>query len=295
VFFICVNYHNEEDTESFVKDCLKQEFAGLVRVVVVDNNEGEELEPRLLHLSRSNANVTVLNPGRNLGYFGAAAWGLRQCLRNVTLPTWLIVSNTDISVPRSDFLSELFALYEDHAPAVLAPSVKSTLSGVDQNPQILRRPSSMRWRLYTWVFHYYPTFILYSMLSQLKNKLRGFIWQVSNRKSRRKRLEKSEPYEIYAPHGSLVLFHRSYFEQGGSLENGTFMFGETIMVAETVRQLGLRIVYDPRLSVLHHEHATTGRFKSRRIAHYQWEASVYCFNEFFKGSSDGNVARRNLK
>lgn len=284
VLVLCVNYHNEQNTQDFIYDLLRQEFTSLLRIIVVDNNEGKNLDSRLSTLAEVDPRVRILHPTRNLGYFGAANWGLQKYLTNAPLPNWIIVSNTDISFPGSDFFTLLFSLYPNNAPTVLAPSIESTLSRVDQNPQIRQRPSEIRWRLYTWIFRYYPTFTLYYVMSLLKHILYGFLRKIIRFASNRENISQLHPQVIYAPHGSFILFHRSYFDAGGNLEQDTFIFAESIIIAETIRRLGLSIIYDPRLSVLHHEHAATGIFKSRKIARYQWEASVYCFNKFFKKS-----------
>jgi len=284
ILALCVNYHNEQDTQNFVYDLLRQEFTSLLRIIVVDNNEGGNLDLRLSTLAELDPHVRILHPKRNLGYFGAANWGLQKYLNNAPLPDWVIVSNTDISFPRSDFFKLLFSLYPNNAPAVIAPSIESTLSRVDQNPQIRQRPSEIKWRLYTWIFRYYPTFTLYYMMSLLKHILYGFLRKILRFASNREKISQLHPQVIYAPHGSFILFHRSYFDAGGNLEQDTFIFGESIIIAETIRRLNLNIIYDPRLSVLHHEHATTKIFKSRKIARYQWKASIYCFNKFFRKS-----------
>jgi hypothetical protein len=119
-------------------------------------------------------------------------------------------------------------------------------------------------------------FLAYNVLSIVKNLLKG--------RSRKPVSQEhaAEVREIYAPHGSCVLFNRTYFEVGASIEHGAFLFGETITVAEWVRRKGLRIVYDPRIAIQHKEHSTTGRIKSRRIARLQYLAARYCWGAYFK-------------
>jgi GT2 family glycosyltransferase len=99
--------------------------------------------------------------------------------------------------------------------------------------------------------------------------------------SKRKRADHLLPRTIYAPHCSFVIFNRKYFETGGTLKHGAFLFGEEIFVAETVRNLGFRIIYDPRFFVLHREHATTSILKGRKMLVYLREANDYCVNQFF--------------
>ncbi|MDY6838805.1 MAG: hypothetical protein SWH78_12620 [Thermodesulfobacteriota bacterium] len=164
---------------------------------------------------------------------------------------------------------------------MLAPRVISSRTGIDQNPEMARRPCKARCRLYTLIFRYYPVFTAYRLLALAKNKLRGIVAsrRISGESGERDQATPRMP--IYGPHGSFVIFNRAYFEAGGSLDVGSFMFAETMFIAETLERLGLSAVYEPRLRVIHDEHVTMGRFKSPRVARLQWEASVYCFREFF--------------
>jgi GT2 family glycosyltransferase len=90
-----------------------------------------------------------------------------------------------------------------------------------------------------------------------------------------------EPLQIYAAHGAFLAFRKSYFEAGGTLRHGAFLFGEEIFVAETVRRLGLTIGYDPRLRVFHRGYTTTGYMPSRQMATYMREAARYCADTWF--------------
>ncbi len=67
----------------------------------------------------------------------------------------------------------------------------------------------------------------------------------------------------------------------GNLEHGVLMFGETITIAENAKSHNMKVRYEPRLNVIHNEHSTTGRIKSRKIVHYQWEAAKYTYNAYF--------------
>src|SRR6185437_3069774 len=68
---------------------------------------------------------------------------------------------------------------------------------------------------------------------------------------------------IYAPHGSLIIFSRRFFEAGGYLDKDLFLYGEEISVAEMCRSLSLPVLYEPRLRVVHNEHQSTGKALSR--------------------------------
>lgn len=284
ILTICVNYNNDKETQKFVSGLLAQKGDFSQRVIVVDNGESPSLDSSVHNLFKSDSRVLIINSGKNLGYYGGAALGLREYIKEFPLPDWIIVCNTDIDLIQPDFLSKLCDLYSVKPHAVIAPSIISGISGRDQNPYMKFRPSRWRMHFYKWVFRYYPTFVAYQTLALAKQKLLAVIHKnpVFTGDKVVEKAAQREPRAIYAPHGSFVVFHRSYFEAGGNLDHGVFLFGEEVFVAETVRRLGLTITHDPRFVVLHHEHATTGVFKNRKVARYVREASAYCADKFFR-------------
>jgi GT2 family glycosyltransferase len=278
---ICINYHSEADTEAFVSDLLRQKSCDCVRVVVVDNSERLWTEPRLALLGAVDDRVKVLNARVNLGYFGAAAWGLRQYLSTTPLPDWVIISNADISLRGNDFFIRLFELYPDGLSGVIAPSVISMRSQIDHNPFMERRPTKTGMHFRKWVFRSRRTYLFARRFQWLRLRIRlRFGKMLVDRIPTNKR-SKAAPRSIYAPHGAFIIFHRGYFESGGTLNHGVFLFGEEIFVAEAVRALGLSVRYEPRLIVCHQQNAATDLSRNPKLARYAREASAYCANTFF--------------
>lgn len=68
---------------------------------------------------------------------------------------------------------------------------------------------------------------------------------------------------IYAPHGSFVIFSRSFFQAGGFLDTTVPMFAEEFTIATLAERLSLPIMYHPELKVSHREHSTTGAALTR--------------------------------
>jgi GT2 family glycosyltransferase len=279
---ICVNYHNDEQTVHFVQGLLALRGVPDQKVIIVDNSEPPAVNSPLRDLARTDRRIWLRWPGKNLGYYGGAAWGLREHIKEFALPEWIIVCNTDIDLIQLDFLSKLCALYYASHYAVVSPAIISAASARDLNPYMKTRPTSFRMHFYKWTFRYYPISMIYQLLALLKNKIlfilkRALVW--SNANLDQKFLV---PQQIYAPHASFVAYNQKYFELGGTLDHGVFLFGEEIFIAETAKRLGLNIAYDPRLRIVHLEHSTTNIFKSRKILGFLREAAEYCADTFFR-------------
>src|SRR3954469_4439982 len=86
--------------------------------------------------------------------------------------------------------------------------------------------------------------------------------------------------KIYAPHGSFLVLSKEYFRAGGTLDFPCFLFGEEIYLAENLRRLGLDVVYEPSLEVVHQEHKSTKLLKSRELARFVASSAAYCADTY---------------
>ncbi len=272
---ICINYFNDQETVDFVNKLLLQEGDINLEIIVVDNsisiNKNESIRKQI---DRSNSVATYI-PEKNLGYFGGAFWAYNRYLKEKSIPDWVIVCNTDIDIEDKNFFDKM-ALYNMMKNlGVIAPSIISTKTGLYQNPFLLKRPSILQMYSYNKFLEHYYTAVIYILIGIIKKKFKGFLNKLKSKLKSKKKIY-SDVIDIYAPHGSFIIFNRRYFENGGTLQHGVFLFGEEIFVAETVCKIGLKVMYIPTLCIIHNEHSTTGVFKSYKMVKYAKEAAQYC-------------------
>ncbi len=277
LWLIAVNYHREAETRSFVKAFRALDEANRMQILVVDNTE-ESNKSQLLHQFDSpNGSVRVLRPGKNIGYFGGAAWGLKKLLEKDVLPDWVAVSNTDICPVDKDFLQILAGISAQQPASVVAPAITAMPSGRQQNPYMRKRLTYARMVINVLLFRSTFLYGVWEKISGLKHSVTNWF-----RKKMGSLSLCLEPCLLYAPHGSFILFHRSYFEEGGNLDFGAFLFGEEIFIAETARRLGLEVHFEPALALIHQEHAATGLLKNKRMVQYLSESADYLFHTFYR-------------
>jgi GT2 family glycosyltransferase len=271
---ICVNYLKPGETRRFVVSALDQALRSSLRLAVVDNSPppGATAMPESL---TSDPRVRAIAPGENLGYFGGAAAALGDHLKTRSMPEWVIVSNPDVYFPDRGVLQRLFDSHRGDTPAVVAPSIRTKGSSVDQNPYMRVRPKRFRMHVYRWIFSAYPIDAVYQGLSWIKHRA------LESASKERPAAPASSPMKIYAPQGAFIAFHRSYFERGGTLDHGAFLFGEEIFVAETARRLGMTVMYDPALVIEHTERSTAAGLFNRNTSRYRKQASRYLAKTFF--------------
>ncbi len=256
VLIITVNYRGADSTALFLESASQLECSKSTHVIVVENGScdgsAECLRPIVARLD----NVELLESPINRGYFGGANWALQQYLARGSRPDWVIICNNDILFDDRHFLSKLLQRDPENAQ-VVAPAIIARLTGLDCNPFLRKRLTPIQlWRNRFWYSNYYLTWSL-QLLSPYVRILRHFFC------FRRLKPQAGKCARIYAAHGSFLIFSRSYFDAGGYIDDGFFLYAEEFTVAEICLRLGLRVVHDPDLQVWHYVHAVTGRTLNR--------------------------------
>jgi len=253
IAIVTVDYMSYDDTVRLVRSVSYLRWGHPLRVVVVNNAADEESKALLEALVKDYDNVVVLHSPRNLGYFGGLNYGLPSAL--AVDSEWIVFCNADIIFTESDFVEQLFQLHVDKSVLALAPAI-ITRRGRNQNPYFLKRPTRARWSLYDVWFSCYPIFLLISLVNDIKNLIRGGRgWKLSQLPD--------VPIEIYAPHGACFILNKRYFDIYPRLDDTLMLYGEEIILAETVRRVRGRILYVPALKVLHNESGNIARHLGR--------------------------------
>jgi GT2 family glycosyltransferase len=276
---VCVNYHNDGDTISFVRSILSQEINLKeidLHLSVVDCTPGAANDNLSMEIGKiNNEKVTLLRKGENLGYFGAVKYALSEYSNRSGIPDLLIVSNTDIAFENQFVLNKICTKYVSSEVSVIAPSILDQKKGYDHNPHMMRRPSNMRMHFYKWMFKNYYTSILYRGLSYLFNG-------ASSLMIKRNKFFNT-PVKIYAPNGAFMIFTKNYFKAGGNFDYPCFLFDEEIFVAESILASGGVIMYDPEIKVIHDANSTTGSifFKNSELFGHFRKSTTFCADQYF--------------
>jgi GT2 family glycosyltransferase len=273
ILIITVNFRQAECTRQFLYSASRLANFASCNVLIVDNGSDDGSTSRIREAISEFPNVELLPSAQNRGYFGAARWALDQYLEHHSLPGWVAVCNNDIEFDDSFFLVQL--LDKDPASAgVLAPSIISNLTGHDANPFMGKRPGSFRMEGYRlWLANYYAMW--------LKQWLSPSVRRIRHTLSRRMPTGiQSARRSIYAPHGSFVVFSRRFFEAGGFIDDGFFLYAEEFSIAEMSIRLGQPVIHEPTLRVRHKGGQSTGRMLSRDMYLQQVHGFRYALSRY---------------
>lgn len=272
VLVVTVNFRQVKCTLRFLASVSRLAGFNRCHLVIVDNNSGDDSAERIREAISGFSNVELLTSQKNRGYFGAAKWALDHHLPAPGNLDWVIVCNNDIVVDDPEFLNRLLA-HDPRTVGVLAPAILSRLTGFDANPMIPYRPGRMRRLRYRFLLSTYYIAWLTQWLAPIVRK---------GRKRLHARRSSRGQCPIYAPHGSFFIFSRRFFEQGGFLDDGCFLYAEEISVAETCWRLGLHVIHDPELKVSHNDSQTTGRMLTRSGYVLQREGLHYALGKYLE-------------
>lgn len=270
VLIIAVHYRSQQSMVALLESLRVLKHFSESEIIVVDNHSGDEHLFGIKDIAETLPNVQLLVAPENRGYFGGAKFGL-DAYQSFGLPNWIVVCNADVLIEDEDFFVKLFKR-DPLSVGVVAPriTIKSN-SRIEQNPFMIDRPG--KWRRFTMRF-YSSCYLLGLFWDWLSRQKRAFHANISSGSAA------NSEQVVYAAHGSFMIFSRRFFEMGGYLDNNLFLFGEEIAVGEVCRNLGLSVVYDPKLHVLHDEHQSVGAGMTRNAYQYHRQSVRYLFSKY---------------
>ncbi len=270
ILLILVNYFNEADTCAFVRDQVRSDRTDGPAVLIVNN--GSRDADRLRQLTQDFAGVRVIEAGGNPGYLPGAALGLKTWLHEGReLPAALVVSNSDILLPGSFFRDEYLTAGRSRFD-LIGPAIVSSRLKHHQNPLMRKRISRPKLRMLGFLSSHPVLHYLFLAWYFGKSKILAPL--------RKSPSPEGSIIPVYGIHGSFMIFHRSFFDKGGTLDYPNPLYGEEIWLGERALRLGLRIGFDPSLQVIHREHGTTGMFKSPELVRLMHRSYRYLLRHY---------------
>ena len=246
ILIITVNYKDSEPTEHLIKSIINCKINRNIKMLIIDNESSESSFCSLeLLREKTNLDIEIIRSTKNTYYWGGINLGLNKFYNNEKDYEWIIACNNDIEFNDIYFFQKLKNLKESHY-SIIAPKIISSLTNKDLNP-FLAEPLSFIYDIY------YNLYYLNFFTSKIVRRIGHLI------KSLKKisKINDSSNNQIYAPHGSCIIFNKLFFSNGGFLDTGFTMYGEEVSIAEIANKIKSFIYYVPSLSLIHNEHQST--------------------------------------
>jgi N-acetylglucosaminyl-diphospho-decaprenol L-rhamnosyltransferase len=235
---VIVNYEAGDLLTACVASIRADDSARAAELVVVDNGSSDGSTDAL----RDDPTVTLIEPGRNLGYAGAANLGIAS-----TTSAYVAVCNPDVH------------LAPGTAGAMLARLVAEPDLGA-VGPRVLDVDGT----------HYPSARNVPSVGDAVGHGVVGLV-KPDNRFTRRYREldeDPSRPRDVDWVSGAAVWLRREALDSVDGWDDGYFMYVEDVDLCWRLRRAGWRIAYEPGGEVTHVHGASTARHPYRMIAEH---------------------------
>lgn len=228
--FVILLYRNMEDIKEYLVNISALNINK--RVVLVNNYYDEKTKEESNRIA-IEFNCDILQC-ENRGYGYGNNQGIRFAKNNYDY-NYIIVSNPDILINRFDE-NRLLSMRN----CVVGPIIH-TLKGKNQNPYWCK-PSPLFERLLYLGMKRDISILRYIAFAYFR-----FIREIAL-------LTKRSSFEVYALHGSFVLFHKDVIEKLDAVyDEAIFMYSEEVDVAYRLRELGIKSIVLKDMDVIHKE------------------------------------------
>ena len=267
LLFTPVNYNSYDSLNDYISSiyhALKNTDGNHIEadILVADNSP----EPQALRCDDHIEGLVIkVFHYDNPGYLSAALKTIYSINREIY--DYIIISNVDVQIDKS-FFTCLEELQLDKKTAWIAPAIYSESEKRDVNPKIEERYKKRHLQLLRMLFKFPKLWYFYSKTLYRRKSINAMIQKPQQ--------------DIYAGHGSFMLFTKDFFKNISSMDYPVFLFCEEIYLAEMVRSIGMKTTYCPSIKVKDKEHASTSRINLSRYCKYNYDAITFILHRFYE-------------
>jgi len=270
ILFLLINYFNDDELVEFITTQLTRQQNIPYDIIVVNN--GSVNSNILKDLDSGNNSIQVVTPPENRGYLNGAKFGFDFYCQSNPIPDFTILCNTDISFEDQHFLEKLIQEPNNKNVEVIGPSIISTFTFHHQNPMYKERLHLKKIKQLLFIYDYYPIYVIYQLGAYLKRLTK----KLSHKN------DKQTSGFVYAVHGSFLIFTKSFFEKGNTLNFPSFLYAEELFIAEQCLKSNSKIYYNSDLKIFHREHSTSRFIKNRKHVEWLKQSLNFIYHSYYK-------------
>ncbi len=211
---------------------------------------------------KMEVDIEVADNGQdNKGYLGGAQETYNKKAKGYD---YVSISNVDLLL-KEDFFEQLLEL-DTTGIGWIAPDIYTEKIMRHENPFMLNRPTKRDFRIWNIIYSSTWFYRLYHRLYVLK--------------SRQKKVYPA--CDIYAGHGSFMLFSKAFVDHNPEIRFPGFMYGEEIYMAELNRAAGLKVHYAPVLQIANIGNINTGQIHQSQKSEWSKASLKAIYQQFFE-------------
>ena len=201
---------------------------------------------------KMQVDIEVADNGQdNRGYLGGALSIYNAKAQGYD---YVSISNVDLELA-SDFFEQLLSV-DTKDLGWIAPDIYTDKINRHENPYMLSRPTKRNFLIWNII---YSNTLIYRLYHRL------YIFKSHKTKT-------YPVYEIYAGHGSFMLFTKAFVEHNPEIHFPGFMYGEEIYLAELIRKSDLHVQYIPTMRIANTGNISTGLINQKQKSAWSKES-----------------------
>lgn len=136
-------------------------------------------------------------------------------------------------------------------------------------------------------FRYYSVYRIYyycKILFQLRTFFRKLKKVIKSLHPPKQKRVYSNEVDVFALHGSCLFFTELFFKFYEGFDEGTFLYMEEYILAKMVENYDLKIVYNPKVKILHFEDGSSKisfNNKEYQKFRYSYESTIYMLKKYY--------------
>lgn len=250
--FALLHYNNIMVTKTAVEYLQKLNCHEQIQIIIVDNCSPNGSGEALIELYKASNNVHVILNTENIGFAKGNNIGYLYA-KNIGCDA-IVVMNSDVFIKDFGFCEKLEARIAEESAYIIAPRIIGKCG--DQNPF---RKHRIRTRSVLRILGYNLVISCVYKIPTLNEKVAVMLNKRKNRKVAHQRQEN----EIWAPHGSCIVYTKKWIEKENiAFVPITFMYFEEDILAEYISKRKYKIEYAKELIVYHMEDASIDSISS---------------------------------
>lgn len=264
---VTVNYKNTTHTEKLIKSIDKFSDKIDLKIIIVDNSSTLKSKKMLERaIKNSKHNFKIIPYKKNLYYWPAIKKTILKEFKSIKdYPDWMIFCNNDIEFSDINFFKKL-AKYDRSKFSIIGPSIFSKSKNL--NPfmlSALSRQQKFFWKIYFKSFYFS---LILNTISFCKNFFK------------KNNYSQNENLEVYAVHGSAIIFSKFFFEMGGQIDSNFKLYAEEITTAEIAKRINCKIFFIPKLKLTHNQHSSIKHLNRKKRFLLAKESHFYFISNY---------------
>lgn len=267
IWIITVNYKAVQPTKELIKSIEKCNIEHNIKILIGDNESSSITKEELKIIKKKSfLDIELFFYSKNHYYWPSIEKILSKKIDlNSQYPDWILICNNDIIINDKNFFNELNKL-DGGLFNIIGPRISSS-NNDDLNPFLLEPMTKFSKFFWTFYFKSYYFSIILKFFINIKN-----IFQ--------KKQFSNETKEVYAVHGSAILFSKYFFINGGKLDTNFKLYCEELTTAEISKKIGCKTYYVPKLKIIHKEHSSIKEINSKYLFKLARQSHNYFIKEY---------------